>query len=427
MITLSIPQVGVATSNGYDDIQWNESRIISNGLNNSFIGKTLHSMVLVDNSPNIVFYGVKNNSNNNNIIFLTTNVINNVIKDVLCESLGVNITENHEKPVIAVDNSKVLHIVWRGVDSSDTRDYEIFYIRYQNGVWSKPVNISKNNLDDCAPDMVIDKYSTIHLTWFTKNNTKYNLNYLAGTPEHWVFNQTIGYNVSSEASCKKIALAASNKGDIAIAFTNKSQIETSNYEVVIYERQGETWDKNALYVNDSSLYSPIIKYDAASNLHLLYIQYNYSSLDNGVMYTIKRNGEWQKPINVSATNKEITFGTFDIDINGRVHIVFSQIDNTNNSDYELFYVNDAVGEFTTPINITEDEINDYTPIIKLDSLGYAHIVYYYLNETNYYVAYIRSVQPVSATNYIPILPIIAASVTIVTLISLIIMKSRPAK
>jgi hypothetical protein len=395
---------------------WTFPYTVSSDFNHSYLGRTMHNIDLLGNLPNLVFYS-PGNSSGNDFIFYSDRSPNWHIKNLILDEFNLtDATLDHEKPAIVIDSRNIIHIVWRGIDQSSDKDYEIFYSKYQNGFWLNPINVSSNRVDDYFPDIEVDNSNNLHVSWLMENDSNYDLVYFMGKPTRWIINETVYYGISSETAIKGISLAISDYGRVAISFTRESTSPISGYEIIVFERIAGSWVYYQFVENLSNLFSPKIKYDLQNYLHLLYLHYNYSSYDNGIFYSFKNNDNWTIPLNLSLSNKEMDYGSFDIDVNGRVHIAYSQKDGSILNDFEIFYVNNTRGNFSQAVNITNNDFNEYIPSFKLDNSGYGHIVYYYLNGSNDFVGYIRSLNSLAIFNITPLVVIIIAVICLIVIV-----------
>lgn len=393
---------------------WGADVNLTPSLNNSFTGTTMHNMVFISGGPAAVFYGFDSGPPPKWNIYYSSSIDNwtQYTKISNCSScIGLN---SSKYPSIALDHSNNIQAVWMAEDGSAINDIEIFYSAFKDGAWAAPLNISNNEVDDYYPDIVSDSSSHIHISWFKENGEKYELKYLEGFSGVWLANETVKSNITLNYS-KGPSLAVSGDRTIGVAYTERNESYHEVNSIVVVEKVSRNWVMSRFTYNLSNVIIPQIKYDGAGNLHLIYINYNYSTLDYGVFYMLKTGAGWGQPLNISSSKSEVEYASFDIDVNGRIHIVYSQRDDSYLEDYELFYLNNTRGSFMIPENITANDINDHRPSITLDSDGYAHILYYLSLDDRNYVSYIKSLNQVSVTSNVNLVVILIIAGTVIVL------------
>ncbi|MFX1451660.1 MAG: hypothetical protein ACFFCM_12495, partial [Promethearchaeota archaeon] len=323
-----------------------------------------------------------------------------VISDGYNDDWGWN-TRMSKYPVIVVDNSDNLHVVW--CDSSSGvwgNDNEIMYVNYTstNG-WSNVTVISDGyggiwgwNLDSSFyPDITFDASDNLHVVWQDQTNgiwgSDEEIMYANYTSAGWS-NVTVisdgyggawgwndGYSSSPAISIDKI-------GNIHVVWQDTSngiwqdKISGMDTEIMYVNYTGAGWSNatvisdgyNGNYWNDKLSWKPKITVDDSANVHVvwndntdgiwgndrevMYVSYTDTGWSNVTVISDGYNGNyWNDGPN---TSPSIIFDNFS----NSIHVVWS--DNSSgiwkdgSSDTEIMYV-----KFSIPPNgITYSSDND---------------------------------------------------------------------
>ena len=125
-----------------------------------------------------------------------------------------------------------------------------------------------------------------------------------------------------------------------------------------------------------SFYEPVIAIDPLGTVHIV------CRGDDGIYYIRgNRSGSFSIPERIAASGS-----TPDIDVSedGRVHIVYWGYDG---EDHEIYYTYEiADGEFSTPVNVTDNTSYEARPKIAVDKTGNVHLIYYQAFNKLYYVS-----------------------------------------
>ncbi|MFX0067872.1 MAG: hypothetical protein ACFE7S_05960 [Candidatus Hodarchaeota archaeon] len=118
---------------------------------------------------------------------------------------------------------------------------------------------------------------------------------------------------------------------------------------------------NSLAISDKS-----IAVDSLGNVHIVCFD-----LVVGVFYVYNDSGSFES-IEIGPSG---IFSVIVADTSNNIHIAYCGTDGSPENDYEIFYTNNIGGSFSTPINVTSNDVRDFSPSIGIDSSGHAYIAY----------------------------------------------------
>lgn len=155
---------------------------------------------------------------------------------------------------------------------------------------------------------------------------------------------------------------------------------TSSPPQILAADAGDSW---ATFVNISqSNYSAYtarvdrgLAVDPQGNIHVIYHGYFFDTFDNSeeIFYATNVGGSWSAPYNITQNNLRDYHSTIAVDWQGNIHVVYPGDDS---QDFDIFYVNKTASGWSTPVNVSRNTNEDYAVSIAVDPQGYVHIVWY---------------------------------------------------
>jgi uncharacterized repeat protein (TIGR01451 family) len=225
-------------------------------------------------------------------------------------------------PAVVVDDKGVVHVVWAGGFSGDY--WVIYYAQRANdGTWSVPQNISNQSALASNPQLAVDGSGTVHVVW------RYDPGWWLGCPDIYYARRT-------------------NNG----AWSAPQNISNSAVE---------SWNP-ALAVDGNELVHVIWQENPSEHYEIYYAQRT-------------GDGSWTAPRNLSSS----TLGWSDshvmiIDKNSAVHIAWQE--SLPDSSDDIYYIRrDSNGIWSTPLNITNDELASHYPQLAIDGNGIVHLIW----------------------------------------------------
>jgi hypothetical protein len=241
-------------------------------------------------------------------------------------------SENSAHPVIAVDSSDTLHVLW-----SDYSKYnwEIYYKRSADGgaSWSSTKRLTWGPGDSSYPDIAVDSSDNIHIVWNEGAHGNPEIYYKKSTNGGlaWSKSKRITWT-SGESMFPSIETHSSNSVHVIW------QDDTPGNNDVYYRRSqdgGTTWGKTKRLSWDSHCSeNPDITVDSNLRIHVVWEKLkpgNYEilykkSLDGGTTWMSTQRSTWS-PGN-SESPRILT------DLSNNIHMFWS--DNSN-GNYDIYY------------------------------------------------------------------------------------------
>lgn len=214
---------------------------------------------------------------------------------------------SQRNPSMAIDSNDKLHVVWRGLDSENSNRYQIKYSNNILGYWSNWVNVSPiNGHSQASPIIVIDSSDKLHVIWRgpdsenpSYDQIKYSTNVL-GSWSNWVNIQPMtGYlqyyptmAIDSNNSCHVVWHGPdSENSDWNIKYSNNISGYWSNWVNIQVIGEGY-WQ---LY--------PTITIDSNDKCHVVWHgvdpEWEYDWYKQ-IKYSNNANGSWSTWINLTS-------------------------------------------------------------------------------------------------------------------------------
>jgi len=292
-------------------------------------------------------------------------------------------------PIIAIDSSNNLHIVWRGRTSAFPNHYQIRYAKSTDGgnTWSSPINITNGSYNQLDQKIAIDSSNNLHIVWRGESSTSPNytqIRYAKSTDGGNTWSSPV--NITSESYNQldpKIAIDSSN--NLHIVWGGPSS-ESPNYSQIRYAKStdgGNTWSSPVNITTESySHYEPIIAIDSSNNLHIVWEELT-SEYPNHyqIRYAKSTDGgnTWSSPVNITNESLDQYDPIIAIDSSNNLHIVWIGPSSASPNYYyfQIRYAKSTDGgnTWSSPIDITNESYSQYAPIIAIDSSNNLHIVW----------------------------------------------------
>ena len=344
---------------------------------------------------------------------------------------------NQYSPSIAIDSLNNIHVVWYGIDSSNTYQ-QIKYSKFNGTTWSSWINIQLiSSYHQYVPSITIDSLDNLHVVWhgYDISNTSYNqikyskfngttwsswINYTTGTANHqynpstcknyknftepiiiWQAQQTLSikfrgkYTVTKTTNIYSSVANVSgnpslNNGDKIVMDTNGNIYAVYFYDTQVYCKKssddGTTWaDLGFPIISGYNQYRPSIAIDSLNNLHVIWYG---TDVSNPLYYQIKYskfNGTtWSSWINIQLIS---SYGQYypsiAIDSLNNIHVVWYGVDSSNPSYTQIKYSKFNGTTWSSWINIQSiSSYNQYSPSIAIDSLDNLHVVWHGHDSSN---------------------------------------------
>ena len=141
---------------------------------------------------------------------------------------------------------------------------------------------------------------------------------------------------------------------------------------------------NDAFAQDAQSY-PSIAVDANNKAYVVYAHKNGASdAKINIYYVTNASGSWSSPVRISNDGFAQDAYTPDIALNasGKAHVTYYHKNGASDSKYNIYYVTNASGSWSSPVRISNDGFNQdakTNPAIAVDAANKAHVVYTHKN------------------------------------------------
>lgn len=249
------------------------------------------------------------------------------------------------QPSISIGSDGGLHIAWLGLYASfgtpDGVVEDVFYLKKENGIWSKPIKIS-------VP------------TGYYSKNISLSVDKL-GHP-HIVFRRSTDQSQSLSED--------------DIFYTNNTGAGFLEPVKVIDGGYYNDWLRNPL--------EPSLALDSNGVAHIVYL----AGYTGNLWYTNNHNGSFITPIKIINDDTRALGVDISSDGNGKIHVAVEAVYPGVNTQTEIYYTNNLSGNFSSLQKLSSD--GGDTPIITIDSQDKVHIAFYRISSGWKQVGYINN-------------------------------------
>jgi len=275
-------------------------------------------------------------------------------------------------PVIAVDSSNHLHVLWYDYTPGNA---EIYYKRseYGGNSWTAATRITWNSGASTDPAVAVDSSNHLHVVWF---------DHTPGNAEIYYKRSEDGGNSWSAGRRLTWTTEFSQYPAIAVDSLNRLHVVwqdslPGNYEIyyVMSEDGGVSWTspRRLTWTSGYSKY-PAISIDASDRLHMAWVDetplndevYYKRSDDGGDNWTAGQRLTWTSG---SSSDLAIVFGS-----SGNPYLFW---DDNSSGLYEVYAKKSEDGgdSWLAAQRLTWTEGSSSSPAVSIDSLGELHLAW----------------------------------------------------
>jgi len=242
-------------------------------------------------------------------------------------------TSGHSfEPVIAVDPSGNLHVVWEDYTPGNG---EIFYVNSSDGgtTWTTSKRLTWNSGLSYEPAMAVDPSGNLHVSWVDGTSGNWEIYYKKSTDGGitWETSKRISWTSGGSYAA---ALAVDPSGNLHMFWSDDTP---GNYEVYRVKSTdgGATWTKSQrLTWTSGESWWPAIAVDSPANLHVVWYDdtlgnyeiYYKKSTDGGATWTANNRLTWN-----SGASEVPAIG---VDSSGNLHVVW---EDSTPGNIEIYY------------------------------------------------------------------------------------------
>jgi hypothetical protein len=279
---------------------------------------------------------------------------------------NINISRNPGDslgPRLVVDKEDGLHLVWFDLSTGNN---EITYVeKARDGVWTEPFNISNNSSQSRSPSLAVDSQGTTYVAWHDFGPGKFSIFY-SQRPKGGTWSDP--YNVTSnrEASTNP-ALAVDNQGTLHLVWQEDTLEDTDVYYTDIYyasRNQDGTWSEPVnISKTHGDSYGASIAVDSQDDVHVVW--YDDTPGKEDIFYVTKpKGGEWSEPVNISNNPENSESPVLVVDSQDTVHLAWCDFSSGN---WEILYASKPKGgSWSEPFDISRNISNSGVPALAVD-------------------------------------------------------------
>lgn len=281
-------------------------------------------------------------------------------------NISSNVPLTSFRPKIVSDSLGNAYAVW--INSDYTSQYNIYYAKFENGVWTEPQKIVANDRYNTIYDLDIDIDNQNHIFLaYTQ--------FLPGTGYAVFYSFYDGTNWSVPAkltngSYPSVAIDSNNK--IHLVYSSANDVYYTNFD-------GTTWSSPYNISGDGNLYedsthgAKAIRVDDNNNIHIAWSKWNY-----GIMYAKFNGSVWTEPQLLSRLSSwpDVAYW-LSLGANGAVAVSYTQGPN-NCVDQEIYVaLSTDNGESwpTAELISNDDNIGSSWPSIAVVSSNNIQIIW----------------------------------------------------
>jgi hypothetical protein len=260
---------------------------------------------------------------------------------------------NSDKPNLVIDDRNVLHCVWRQFyeGTPTTRGEKLVYSCYENGLWTDPVIISREQIDGKGAlysSLVVDSLDRLHVVWDHQTGSgNWDIFYSYLNGDTW----SIPYNISQDPYDSAFPSLAINKhGNLHLVYRTRIQ----NRPIMYTKYNGVSWTSPEVVSDTFYGGGATIVVDSQDNPHILFW---------GLYYTTKINNQWTYPqriVNMGDTLYQ--YFDFAIDSCNNLYTVWqARIPSGSTYQEDIYYCTYNGTSWSNRINLTQDTTRSFTP------------------------------------------------------------------
>jgi hypothetical protein len=309
-----------STDNG---VSWSQTANLSNSSGDSF-----YPTIAVDSSGNINFVCCDSTQSNYEIYFRRST------DDGASWSQPINISNNAEtsyKPVIVADSSGKITVVWEDFSLGNFEIYSSF--SNDNGAnWNQAVNVSNNTKTSRNPMVAVDSSGNINVVWHDYTPGNYEIYFSRSIDNGVTWTPEVNISNNTENSFSPF-LAVDSFANLNVVWYDYS---TGNNEIYFCRStdNGVSWSQTINISNNTTYsYWPVIAVDSAVNINVIWSNdvsgkheiYFCRSTDNGV--------SWSQVLNISNTVDHSYRPAIALDNPGNIYVVWRDLTPGNSEIY----------------------------------------------------------------------------------------------
>lgn len=219
----------------------------------------------------------------------------------------VNLTNNslyaQYYPVVAVDSSDMVHVVFSGLTAGHPGANVLRYMNCSSGIWSNVHNCTDYNAMQQTPSIAIDSANTVHIAWMGYQiGVTYAIRYLNHSVSGWssIHNVTSGARYQDYSPC----IATDSLNAVHITWDGYTAGSPGTLQIRYVNTTGGVWNPILNVTN-----MPIgqtqssVAIDGSDVVHLMWVGRTNATVKTQIRYT-NNSGSWFPHVNLTTDNVE---------------------------------------------------------------------------------------------------------------------------
>ncbi|MHA1409880.1 MAG: hypothetical protein ACTSQY_06185 [Candidatus Odinarchaeia archaeon] len=312
---------------------------------------------------------------------------------IVAQATGfTNHPEYMASPVIGIDKTDTIHILYY---SSDGKDYEIYYTHSKpDGSFTEPQQITDNDVGDIFPQLAIDENNVLHVVYQVSelvpdpgtglNKIIITLKYINSTGPSG-FTAPISIIKPSFADViieHKIALDKDNK--LHVVYSASKEFLGEPYTIVYTNNSAGSFTGYDLINQTDRNRAPTIAATSNNTIFIGFWGSSQGSIYQDLYLANNSAGSFNNSIpEIISTVTFVQGPELLIMTNNTLNFVFYGYNETWQSDtIRLLYLTNRTGSYNNEAIIVTQELDQIKPNTILDSNNNIHIVYVYGDDEN---------------------------------------------
>ena len=257
------------------------------------------------------------------------------------------------------------------------------------GEWEVPKQLTISLTNDSHPSLFMDSIGNVHLTWFGWDGNDNEIFYTYSINGTFIPVIKVSNN---EGNDQLPSLFLDSNGTAYIAWTGN----TSGFYEIYYSKEindtfsqiekvtNNTEENNFVFFDSPVSFSFFLDFNGIAHI----AWQGWDGNDYEIYYVNNSNGNFSSGLNISKVNTSNNGNpSLFLDFNGVAHIAWQGWDG---NDYEIYNVNNANSSFSQPELITDNAINDKDPSLCVDSIGTIHMTWSRKDYESWEIYYIHN-------------------------------------
>jgi PKD repeat protein len=272
-------------------------------------------------------------------------------------------------PQLDIDQDGEVHMAY--MDGCASGNREIYYKKFTNGKWTTPERVGYSpGLNSSWPRIAVEG-NRIYVLWCHNHTspsvTNPRLDIVLMEKNDGGTFPSAYQNVSQLSNSVSVhPFFDVHNGNVYAAWMDDNHAK-SNWNIYYNDRIGGNWGNSIRLYPDFNQYTPALTVDPSGVVHVI-----YANKGNPVWYQQKNSSGWTPRIEISTgktTVQSMLFMTYKM---GYLHAVWRQRD--GDGDYIHYARGSTSGNWEPPIKVSHGGESEY-PGIDVDKNGTVHVVY----------------------------------------------------